>query len=227
MPHWHQHKGEGMLLFKKGPVNPFTKLRHNHFHKPSDRLPSLPPSHQPSLVTLLHPGAQTHGDTTGTHSFGLGLVGSGRPSFPGDGDSFPGDWGEPGATWDGLWAVAVTSVIRSDCGRGGGGGVVTLGRLGGDGGFVSWPFCTDPFPWTLSSPSEPICTGGRDDTLGQISSSLTWKASVPGWGSTLGGSSRRLISVGGGGEGKAVASSNPELSPDTPLLESSAADGNK
>lgn len=72
--------------------------------------------------------------------------------------------------------------MKSDSGGGGGGGggVVALGGLGGDGGFGGWPFCRDPFPLSLSSISEPICTGGRDDTLGQISSSLTWKASVPG-----------------------------------------------
>lgn len=79
-----------------------------------------------------------------------------------------------------------TSVIRSDCGRGGGGGgsggggVVALGVLGGDCGFVGWPLFIDPLPLSLFSTSEPICTGGRDDTLGQISSSLIWNASVPG-----------------------------------------------
>lgn len=91
----------------------------------------------------------------------------------------PGDEGEAGATWAGLWAVIV-----SDCGRGGGGGgsggVVALGGLGGDGGFEGRPFCIDPFPLSVSSTSEPICNGGRDDTLGQISSSLIWKGSVPG-----------------------------------------------
>lgn len=50
----------------------------------------------------------------------------------------------------------------------------SLGGLGGDGGFCSWPFGIDPFPF--SSTSEPICTGGRDDTPGQISSSLIRKA---------------------------------------------------
>ncbi len=132
-------------------------------------------------MTSLPPGAQTHEDTTSTHSFGLGLVGSGGPSFPGDGDSLPGDGGESGALWVGLCAVKGTSVMGSDCGRGGGrgGGVVTLGGLGGDGGSEGWPFCIDPFPLSLSSTSGPICTAGRDDTLGQISSSLIWKASVP------------------------------------------------
>lgn len=122
---------------------------------------------------------------TGTHSFGLGLVGSGGPSFPGDGDSLPRAGGESGATWAGPLPVTGTSVIRSDCGRGGGGsgggGVVALGVLGGD-GFVGWPLLLfiDPLPLSLFSSSEPICTGGRDDTLGQISSSLIWNASVPG-----------------------------------------------
>lgn len=121
---------------------------------------------------------------TGTHSFGLGLVGSGGPSFPGDGVSLPSDGGESGSTWAGPFPMTGTSVIRSDCGRGGGGsgggGVFTLGGLGGDGGFVGWPLFIDPLPLSLFSTSEPICTGGRDDTLGQISSSSIWKASVPG-----------------------------------------------
>lgn len=33
----------------------------------------------------------SHRDMTGTHSFGLGLVGSGGPSFPGDGVILPSD----------------------------------------------------------------------------------------------------------------------------------------
>lgn len=70
--------------------------------------------------------------------------------------------------------------MGSDCGRGGGGGgsVVSLGRLGGDGGCRAWPFCTDSFP--LSSISVLICTGGIADTLGQISSSLIWRVSALG-----------------------------------------------
>lgn len=61
-----------------------------------------------------------------THSFGLGFVGSGGASFPGDGDSLPGEGGESGAIWVGLFP----SVIGSNGGRGGGGGG------GGSGGCV-------------------------------------------------------------------------------------------
>lgn len=94
----------------------------------------------------------------------------------------PGAGGESGATWAG--PLPVTCVKRSDCGRGGGeggsgsGGVVALGVLGGEAGLVGWLLFIDQLP--SSSTPEPNCTGGRDDTLGQISSSLIWKASVPG-----------------------------------------------
>lgn len=87
----------------------------------------------------------------------------------------PGDGVMSAATWVGPFPVTGMSVIKSDWGRGvegrgdGGGGVVTLGGLGG---FVGWSLFVDPLFFSTSSTSELICTGGRDDTLGQISSSL-------------------------------------------------------
>lgn len=161
-----------------------------------------------------------------THSFGLGLVGSGGPSFPGDGGSLPWGGGESGA----LWVELLTSVIGSDCGRGRGGGGGCGGAVPVGGLFcsVGWPVMTDPLSLSVHPTIESICTGGRDDRLGQISSSLTWNTSAAGWGRILGGSSSRLISVGGGGGGNAATSSIPELSPDRPLLdESSAVNRNK
>lgn len=216
-----------ILFYKRSGITPsthLTKLRHN-----------IVTSTTPQTVLpwcrgdKFAPGAETHVGRSGTHSFGLGLVGSGGPSFPWDGDSLPGAEGESGA----MWAETGASAAGSVCGRGGGGGGsgsgsgVFSGTFGGDGGFGGWPLCRVSGP--ASSTSELICTGCRADTLGQISSSLMWKPSEPGWGSVLGGSSRRLISVGGGGGGgKDIASSKPELSPDMPLLdESSAAEGNK
>lgn len=60
--------------------------------------------------------------------------------------------------------------------------------------------------------------------LGQMSSSLIWKASA--LGGVLGGTSNKLISVGGGGGGRNDwLSSNTLSSPDTPLLGNSSATG--
>lgn len=137
---------------------------------------------QPSLVVSLPPPPrpQTQRDLLSTHSFGLGFVGIGGPSFPGDGDSLPGGGGESGAIWVGLFS----SVIGSDCGRGGGGG-----GSGGCGGAVSvgglfcsvgWPVMTDPLSLSARPTTESICTRGRDNTLGQISSSLTRNTSAAG-----------------------------------------------
>lgn len=182
---------------------------------------------QPSLLVNPPPRPQTQRDLLSTHSFGLGFVGSGGPSFPGDGDSLPGEGGggESGAIRVGLFS----SVIGSNFGRGGsgggGGGVLSVGGVFGS---VGWSVVTDPLSLSAHPTSESICTGGSDDTLGQISSSLTWNISATGWGGILGGSSSRLISVGVGGGGNAATSSIPELSPDRPLLdESSAANRNK
>lgn len=135
---------------------------------------------QPSLVVGLPPPPrpQTQRDLLSTHSFGLGFVGSGGPSFPGDGDSLPGGGGESGTIWVGLFS----SVIGSNCGRGGGGG-----GSGGCGGAVSegglfcsagWSVMTDPLCLSVRPTTESTCTGGRVDRLGQISSSLTWKTSA-------------------------------------------------
>lgn len=157
------------------PVNPFHKAETLSFcTRPHTGLPLWAHPAPP----LLHPtpprGLRLHGDATGTHSFGLGLVGRGGASFPGDGGSMPGLWGESGSTGAGL----LTSIIRSGCGRGGGGGgggdgVAALGELGGDGGFVGRLPFTGPSSSSVPPTSEPVCTGGRDSTLGQSSSSLT------------------------------------------------------
>lgn len=159
------HTDRGMLLLWDWRVNPHTKLGSYHFHEASDGPPSLPIPAPP------HPtrGLDTRG-TTGTHSFGLGLVGSG-PSFPGDGDSFPGVGGESGAAWAGLGRSFIKSACCRGAGGGGGGGVVALGGPGGDGGSAGWPLFTAPLLSSMSSMAEHVCTGGRDDTLGQISSS--------------------------------------------------------
>lgn len=235
---WHtdtSRKAEECFCSKKqkktkpswdSPLNLFTKLRHNTIISAKPSLPvCLPPTLRGDEPT---PGANRCGDMRDTHSFGLGLVGRGRPSLPEDGDILPGVGGESRATWSETWAVTASSVTGKYCGSGGGGdgGGVSLGKLGGDGGLGGWPLCINPLVLSLSSSSEPICTGGRADTLGQISSSLTWKPSVLAWASVLGGSSKRLISVGGGGGGKDAASSHPERSPDMPLV-SSAPEGNK
>lgn len=148
------------------PVNPFHKAETLSFcTHPQTGLPLWPPNPNPTPPW----GLRLHGDTTGTHSFGLGLVGRGGASFPGDGDSLPGVWGESGATGAGL----LTSVIGSGCGGGGGDGVAALGELGGDGGFVGRLLFTGPSSSSAPPTSEPVCTGGRDSTLGQSSSSLT------------------------------------------------------
>lgn len=71
--------------------------------------------------------------------------------------------------------------LLSGCGGGGGGGggggdgVAALGELGdGDGGFVGRLLFTGPSSSPAPPPtSEPVCTAGRDSTLGQSSSSLT------------------------------------------------------
>lgn len=225
-----------MLSSPKGlgfpPVDPFDKAERQHHHFPLRQ--SSQSDSQPCYPTFLWDAAIR--GMTSTHSFGFGLVGIGGPSFPGDGDSLPWLGGESRTMW--AWLEGVTwmsAAAGSDSGRGGGGGGsgASLGKLGGDGG--CWPFCRGSCPLSLSpsSTSELIWTRGGTDALGHNSSSLTRNASKPGWGSALGGNSRRLISVGGGeggggGGGKEAASSNPELSPDMPLLdESSAAGGSK
>lgn len=134
------------------------------------------------MVNLPPPRPQTQRDLLSTHSFGLGFVGSGGASFPGEGDSLPGEGGESGAIGEGLFP----SVIGSNGGRGGGGGgggsggcvgVVSLGGLSGP---VGWSATKDPFPSSMCPTAGSICTGGRDDTLGQTSSSLIWNASAAG-----------------------------------------------
>lgn len=158
-----QHKSSGNAF-----VEGFTSLSLPLGLKQASQ-PSLvvsPPSPSPLIP-------QTQRDLLSTHSFGLGFVGSGGPSFPGDGDSLPGGGGESGAIWVGLFS----SVIGSDCGRGGGGGAVSVGGLLCS---VGWSVMTDPLSSSESPTTESICTGGRDDTLGQISSSLTWNTSAAG-----------------------------------------------
>lgn len=127
----------------------------------------------------------------------------------------PGKGGESGAIWVGLSSSVIGG--RGGAGGGGGGGSGGCGGAVSTGGFsgpIGWP--TDPFSLSMC-----ICTGGRDETLGHTSSSRTPNTSVAGC--TLGGSSRRLISVGGGGGGNASTSSSPEFSLDGPLLDESSA----
>lgn len=135
-----QHKSSGNAF-----VLGFTSLTlpHYHFHWASDG-PLSPPWW---LTDPPPPQAPTQRDLLSTHSFGLGFVGSGGASFPGEGDSLPGEGGESGAIVVGLFP----SVIGSNGGRGGGGGgggsggcvgVVSLGGLSGP---VGWSATKDPF----------------------------------------------------------------------------------
>lgn len=127
----------------------------------------------------------------------------------------PGKGGESGAIWVGLSSSVIggRGGAGGRGGSGGCGGAVSTGRFSGP---IGWPEPTDPFSLSMC-----ICTGGRDETLGHTSSSRTPNTSVAGC--TLGGSSRRLISVGGGGGGNASTSSSPEFSLDGPLLDESSA----
>lgn len=134
------------------------------------------------------------GFSCSTHSLGLGLVGRGG-ALTAEGD-------EGGA--------AVSFTLEGDC------------RLSSGGLFKAWPFCRG-LSGTLSwgSLSAETWTGSAV-TLGQMSSSLIWKASA--LGGVLGGTSNKLISVGGGGND--WLSSNTLSSPDTPLLGNSSATRN-
>lgn len=171
-----QHKRSGNA-FVQGFTSPPLPLGLKRASQPS--LVSLPPPPPPPP-----PGPQAQRDLLSTHSLGLGFVGSGGASFPGEGDSLPGGGGgESGAIWVGL----VSSVIGSDCGRGGGGGG---GGSGDCGGAVSAGGLFRPVGWSVTdarsasggpTPPESIPSGGRGaDTLGQTSSSLTWNTSAAG-----------------------------------------------
>lgn len=124
------------------------------------------------------------GDGCGTHSLGLGLMGTGGPSLAGDGDR--------GSAVSSPVGDGISFILTADWGL----GVLLLEKA--------------PFGW--------CSTSAAAWTLGQMSSSFIWKASA--LGGVLGGTSRRLISVGGGGGrgGKEWLSSKTLSSLGTPFL---------